>query len=202
MEKDVFKERIQSFLKSSLPTGRQEDIGFVSEALESVASRYDRYARNKASWESFAARRGSLSQISAGANLLGQKLLKLDVLSWDDLGVRIQTERLEAIVGLLVLLSKEAKVLEMGVQSDGRPRDLAEERWVKEIADIFEKAFKAEAKVYGSSEKPRGAFYELLKLCRPPSFARHGKLSARQIRRYLAERARQRTGVDLSEARR
>jgi hypothetical protein len=168
-----------------------------------VAARFDRYARNKASWENFSARRGSLSQISAGANLLGQRLLKLDVLSWDDLTDRIQTERLEAIIGLLQLLSKETKVLEMGAQSDGRPRDLAEERWVKEIADIFENAFKAEPKVYGSSEKPRGAFYELLKLCRPPSFARHGKLSARQIRRYLAERARQRTkGLDLSEARR
>jgi len=62
----------------------------------------------------------------------------------------IRPERLEAIVGLLRLLSKQAKEpkrrellkLERGVLSDGRPRDLAEERWVKETADIFENAFK------------------------------------------------------------
>src|SRR5690348_7007227 len=111
MEEDTFKERIQSFLTTSLPTARQKEVRFFSEALESVVSRYDRYARNKASWENYSVRRRSLSQISASADLLGQRLSNLDVLSRDDLTDRIQVETLETIVGLLQLLSMGAKVL-------------------------------------------------------------------------------------------
>jgi hypothetical protein len=65
----------------------------------------------------------------------------------------IRPERLEAIVGLLRLLSKQAKEpkrrellkLERGVLSDGRPRDLAEERWVKEKPIFLRTPLKAGA---------------------------------------------------------
>jgi hypothetical protein len=95
---------------------------------------------------------------------------------------------IEALIGSLVFLENETAKLVKHVQKNGRPRDLAEERWILELADIYENFFLKPARVWGSSAEPvkrRGKFYDLLNVSRPLSFPRHGKLSLRQIDRTL-----------------
>jgi hypothetical protein len=124
-------------------------------------------------------------------NWLESSLCELDILSRDDLESRIDPKEMKALVGSLHLLSKETTTLANEVQENGRPRDLAEERWILELADIYENAFCQPVRVSGSGAgliKQRGMFYRLLELSRPISFPRHGKLNPRQIERMLKRR--------------
>ena len=100
---------------------------------------------------------------------------------------------IEAFVESGRLLRKETTNLADATQENGRPRELAEERWILELADIYENAFGRPARIPGSGArptKPRGGFYHLLELSRPATFARHGKLSLWQIDRMLKRRKR------------
>jgi len=75
----------------------------------------------------------------------------------------------------------EPKASEMikEAQDSGRPRDLAEERWILEVADIYENAFSQPARANWAK------FRRLLELSRPPAFPLYGKLNPRQIGRTL-----------------
>jgi hypothetical protein len=134
---------------------------------------------------------------------LASVLYQLDILSFDDLAVRIDPKKIETLVGSLLFLSKESHDLATEVQDKGKPRDLAEERWIFELADIYENAFGQPASVSGSGsdndddELPnrRGKFYRLLEVSRPASFPRHGKLSLRQIDRMLERRRTPNGGI-------
>jgi hypothetical protein len=81
---------------------------------------------------------------------------------------------------------------------------LAAQRWLWELADIYENAFGRPARVSGSGGGPvgqRGKFYRLLELSRPSSFPRHGTLSPRQIDRTLEERRKyNHKQIDIREA--
>jgi hypothetical protein len=123
-------------------------------------------------------------------------LRDLDILSRDDLTSRVDPKQIEVLIGLLFFFSKGVVDLLNGVQTKGRPRDLAEERWILELADIYENFFCKPARIWGSgvhSGKRRGTFYELLNASRPSSFPRHGKMSLKQLNRTL--RQRRKTGI-------
>ena len=120
-----------------------------------------------------------------------QKLIgDLDVISRDDLEERLGREKLEAIEGYMGRLRDHATNRKEAVQRLGSPRELAEERWTQEVAEIYENAFGKKASVSGSSTKKtsRGPFYKLLEVSLPSSFLRHGKLSPRQVNRVLKRR--------------
>lgn len=128
--------------------------------------------------------------------------MRTDILSRDDLANRVDPKEIEGLVGSLGLLIKETADLAKEAQGNGRPRDLAEERWILELADIYENAFSRPAGVSGSGAAPteqRGKFYRLLELSRPISFPRHGKLNPRQIKRMLKLRKKRNRGPDFSE---
>jgi hypothetical protein len=122
---------------------------------------------------------------------LAVKLCSLDILTRDELGTRFDPPRVETLLGSLLSLGEAAAGLANEIQKNGRPRDIAEERWILELADIYENAFGTPATVWGSGDEPirrRGMFYRFLELNRPQSFPRHGKLSVRQIDRILKRR--------------
>jgi hypothetical protein len=73
----------------------------------------------------------------------------LDILRREDLETRIDPENLEALIGSLRFLSEETSVVAKETQKSGRPRDLAEEQWILELADIYENAFGVPARVLG-----------------------------------------------------
>jgi hypothetical protein len=182
---------IRAFLERELPSTKSGDTAYLTDALVAAGERYDRYAANKQSWWLFAHRRRRLEQVARRARELATALHDLDILSRDDLSSRFGPKEMEALLGSTLLLSKEASNLAGKVQKSGAPRDLAEERWILELADIYENAFSTPARFWGSGSdkaKYRGKFYDFLMVSRPRSFLRHGKLSQRQVHRTLEQR--------------
>jgi hypothetical protein len=182
---------IRAFLERELPPAKSPEASYLAEALVAAGARYDRYAENKQNWLKFAPRRRRLENTAKLAIELASTLYDLDILSRDDLASRFGLKEIEALLGSLLLLKKEAADLAKQVQKSGRPRDLAEERWILELADIYEIAFAAKPRIWGSGSettKRRGKFYDLLMVSRPLSFPQHGKLSPRQVHRTLEQR--------------
>jgi hypothetical protein len=196
-------ETIRDFLDRELPPGKTEQAPFLTDALLNASARYDRYAARRNDWFSYVRRRNQLSEIAQLAHQLASELCKLDILSRDDIASRIDPKQVEALIGSLHLLSTETTELVEGLQKDGKPRDLAEERWILELADIYENTFRRPAAVWGSGAGPRkhrGTFYQLLEVGRPVSFPRYGKLSPRQIERTLKRRAKRKPkAISLGE---
>jgi hypothetical protein len=171
-----------------LPAGKSHDATYLRESLKHAGERYERYSAKRKEWRAYAARRGRLQRITKLVDQLTSRLGELDILSRDDLASRIGPKATETLVGSLHFLSKETTDLAKETQENGRPRDLAEERWVLELADIYENAFGRPARVSGSGSDPqarRGKFYRFLELSRPESFPRYGKLGIRQVNRIL-----------------
>jgi hypothetical protein len=181
-------ESLQEFLLCELPPGKTTQAPYLTNAIVNAGKRYDRHAARKNEWLDYATRRNRLTGIARLADALVSELCKLDIVSRDDLACRDDPKKLEALTGSLRFLSKETADLTKQAQGNGRPRDLAEERWISELADIYENAFGKPASVWGSGDgeaKRRGTFYHLLEVGRPASFPRYGKLSVRQIERTL-----------------
>jgi hypothetical protein len=159
--------------------------------LREAGKRYDRYIANRDEWFDYAARRRKLERITASIEAVATGLSELDILSRDDLASRVDSKKIDELVGSLGPLAKETRSLFEQAQSTGRPRDLAEERWILELAEIYENAFNQPAIVWGSGDGPikeRSSFYHFLELSRPSSFPRYGKLHMRQVDRLLKRR--------------
>jgi hypothetical protein len=193
-------EDILEFLVRELPPGRAKQAPYLAAALRSAGARYDRYAEKRKECLDYTARRYRLFEITKAARELASNLCHLDILSRDELARRIDPAEVETLVGSLLFLSRETADLAEEVQKNGRPRDLAEERWIMELADIYENAFSKPASVWGSGDEPekrRGKFYSLLEVSRPASFPRLGKLSVKQVDRTLKLRRQRSAPADL-----
>jgi hypothetical protein len=186
----MHEEGLDAFLARDLPPGSLEHAGAIVSAVLSAGARYDRYNARRLELMDYAARRRKLTTIARLARQLGTGLCELDILSRDTLGCPADPRELDALVGTLQLLNLRARVTALEMQGTGRPRDLAEEFWILEMADIYENAFCREAKLSGSGDDPRGKFYHFLKCGLPPSFARYGKLHLRQVKRALSKRVK------------
>jgi hypothetical protein len=184
-------ESLHEFLLRELPPGKTKQAPYFTDAVTKAAERYDRHAARRSEWLDYAARRNRLRRIARSAESLASELCALDILSRDNLSCRSAPEKVEALLGSLRFLNKETTDLAGQVQENGRPRDLAEEQWILELADIYENAFCKPASVWGSGDEPakrRGKFYRLLEVGRPSSFPRYGKLTVRQVDRTLRHR--------------
>jgi hypothetical protein len=184
-------ESLHEFLVHELPPGKTQQAAYLTSAVTKAGQRYDRYVEKRNEWLDYATRRNRLTRIARLAEALASELCQLDLISQDNLACQFVPEKVETLVGSLRFLCQETTELANEVQYSGRPRDLAEERWILELADIYENAFCKPASVWGSGDgmpKRRGKFYHLLELSRPSSFPRYGKLSVRQIDRTLKSR--------------
>jgi hypothetical protein len=182
---------LHEFLLRELPSARADQAAYLALALQEAGARYDRYTARRNDWLNYRARRRQLRRITKLVEDLSSDIYGLDILTRDDLASRVNENDIPALIGLLGLLSKQTAALLNEIQDSGRPRELAEERWIVEVADIYENAFGRPASVSGSRNDPserRGKFYRLLELCRPMSFPRAGKLSVVQIGRVLERR--------------
>jgi hypothetical protein len=182
----------RTFLERELRTSATSaEISFLEAALLAAGDRYDRYARDKQRWLRYRPRKARLKRIVTLAIELADNLSDLDILSRDDLAGRFGSKEIDSLPGSLLRLWKEAGALAEQVQPSGRPRDLAEERWILELADIYENTFAEKPRISGSGSeqaKRRGRFYDFLMVSRPREFPRHGKLSLRQVHRALEKR--------------
>jgi hypothetical protein len=180
---------LPKFLGRKLST---KQVTYVVRALETAGARYDRYTARRDEWLDYATRRNRIKFIIKLTSELTAGLSELDVVSRDDLATRADQKKIEVLLGSLTRLGAEMCDLLADVQDNGRPRDLAEERWMLELADIYENAFGQPA---GAN---RTMFCRLLELSRPSSFPRHGKLNPRQIGRTLKRRRKRRRGIDIA----
>ena len=180
-------ETIHEFLGRELPPGKAKHARYFAEALDRAAARYDRYstATNRREWLNYSHRGSRLERIVSGSKALASDLCALDVITRDDLAARINPPQFDALIGSLRLLAKQAAILGMEVQRSGRPRDLAEERWIMDLADIYENAFSQSPRVWKSDDGSLSRFFRFLELGRPETFPKHGKLSRRQVARTL-----------------
>jgi hypothetical protein len=130
------------------------------------------------------------------ASALSGQIRELDIISRMDIEVRLGIEKVDAVVGSMIVLAQTMSLMIETVQRDGKPRDLAEEQWIYAVADIYEAVFSRKAAAWGSSNRPkrlRGPFYQLLEVSRPPSFHRYGKLHPKQVDAVLKRRLQSRS---------
>jgi len=192
-QKDESRERLRDFLLQQLPPAMTTEASYLVNAVFLAGARYDRIAARRHEWLDYAVRKKRLESITKSANLLAGDLYHLDIVSYNQLATRFEPKQIEALLGFLVLVAKETQVLAENAQATGRPRDLAEEQWIVEMAEIYENAFSQPARVSGSGGDPskrRGKFFRFLELSRPATFPRFGKLAVRQIERVLKRRKR------------
>jgi hypothetical protein len=179
-------ETLHDFLVRELPPTREADLAYFVDAISAAGERYDRLAMRKDAWWSYTRRRQRLLRIGGLAERLASEIGDLDVLSRDDLQRRLGGKELVALLGALRFLCIEASGMAEATQTQGKPRDLAEELWVLELADIYENTFARPASISGSGDEPssrRGKFYRFLQLSRPSAFPRYGRLSLKHLKR-------------------
>jgi hypothetical protein len=188
------RENLHDYLLRELPPGKSKEVSYVADALAAAGERYDRHTARKDEWWRYARRKGRLETLTRYAEWAASGLCELDIITREDLQNRLGTKELEALVGSFRVLAAQTAEMAKEVQVTGKPRDIAEERWILELADIYKNFFCRAATVSGAGDDTmdrRGKFYHLLQLCRPLSFPRHGKLSLRHIKQVLAQRRRQ-----------
>jgi hypothetical protein len=184
------EDNAYDFLLRELPSPSKGEARHFEKALLRAGQRYDRYSasENRKKWFSYVVRSRHLQLIASRAEELAEGLCTLDILSRDDLGNRIEWIKIEALIGSLRLLKNEVEALRQQMQRGGRPRNLAEERWILELADIYENAFAEPARAWTSESGSMSKFYRFLQVSVPDTFPRHGKLSRQQINRVLRRR--------------
>jgi hypothetical protein len=96
-----------------------------------------------------------LKKITTFVDGVAAGLRELDVLSREDLASRMGSTEIDELVDSLHRLSKEAAVLMGQAQTFGRQRNLAEERWILALADIYENALGQPATVWGAGDCPK-----------------------------------------------
>jgi hypothetical protein len=185
---------VYDFLLRELPSPNKGEARRFEKALERAGQRYDRYsaAENRKQWFSYIERSRCLQRIASRAEELAGGLGDLDVLSRDDLSNRIEWTKIEALIGSLLLLYNAVEDVRRQMQTGGRPRNLAEERWILELADIYENAFAERARAWKSESGSTSKFYRFLQASLPDTFPRYGKLSRQQINRVLRRRVNDR----------
>jgi hypothetical protein len=175
-------ENLLGFLVRNLPPSEIKQAQYLADTLKDAGARYDRYAAKASEWLHYKPRRSRLKSIVERAQELTSDLQDLDIVSRDELASRIDPREVDTLVGSLMRLGREMSEVYEEAQTSGRPRDLAEERWILELADIYENTFR------DAPTANRPVFRRLLELSRPQSFLRYGKLNPKQIDRTLKRR--------------
>jgi len=176
-------EPLRDFVSRNLPRDANRDLPRIVQALRGAAQRYERLAERRAEWSSYGQRRKRLQAIEQNARQLADGLAKLDIVSRDSLEGFLGVERFDAMLGSANILASELNKLLDSIPKHGRPPDIAEERWIQEVAGIYELEFERKASIWSKGNP--GPFYRLLQLARPDSLPRYGKLTPRQVTRVL-----------------
>ena len=127
-------ETLQQLLLRELPPGMAEQAPYVVNAVLTAGARNELYNAHRNEWIDYAGRKRSLRRVASLANQLASELCALDILSHTKLVSPADPRQLSALVGSLEFLKIVARVTALEIQDTGRPRDLAEEGWILEMA--------------------------------------------------------------------
>jgi hypothetical protein len=178
-------ESISKFLTRELPPQKVKQADYLTNALLIAGARYDRYWARRNEWYEYTPRKNRMEKIVKLLDESAAHLCELDPISRDDLTSRLIPNEIEAFVGSLHFFSRQTSNLLKELQDSGRPRELAEERWILEVAGIYENAFGQPARV---KDFKKSKFFRLLEVSRPQSFPQAGKLTLRQIDRAFSRK--------------
>lgn len=186
------KDKLCEFLKRKLPQGAQGDLTVIVQALESAGRQYERYANAPQEWRNYGKRRKNLNNIQERATRLRDLLVRLDPISRDDIEVHLGNEKVQTLQGYLSDLGYRSQQMFEEIQTKkGRSRNVPRDRWVQEVADIYECNFRRPATVSGSGnalKEKRGNFYTLLWLSLPEGIRQHWTLHPKTLTRILKSR--------------
>ncbi len=189
------EQSLRTFLEHRLSVDSPSDIQTLIGTLKAAGERYIRYFSDLQRPKGHKNRRHNLREIADQAVELRRAIASIDSIFRDDFESRFGPEKLERLLGHLHDFEKYADDALRGAQPVGRPRDLAQERWVLELAEIYETNTRKAARILGPGSekdmKKQGPFYEFLNLSRPEKFVRDTFLDSRQIRRILARRQKE-----------
>lgn len=188
---EAMRRSIYSFLEKTIPPSNACKAHDVTDALLAASRQYERYAARASEWKAYSKRQAKLKSAAGMAKDLVERLINIDIVSRDELEIALGADKLAAVIGSLSILHREFLKLSGAIQKTGKPKDIAEEKWIHRVADIYESAFDRRASVWGSGTGPtnqRGLFFQLLKACQPTSFVRYGSLNPRQVTRVLGLR--------------
>jgi len=192
----VRNEKLLTLFKQHGIKVRPRDFEKVARALETAAQTFSKAYKARHSWGKrktwrphptswpigyLQTRRRQLELICKESDTILVSLKELDEEFWEPLAVECFLKDLRKLNSLASAQLKK-------MQRMGRPRDLARQRWVDDVAAIYEKAFNKKAAISGSNSgnsQKRGPFFELLILSAPEQV----NLDAKAIRRILKRRA-------------
>ena len=178
----LIADDIQEFLMRALPPGNTKHVEYLTNAILKAGARYDRLTEKQDEWFQYAPRKKRLKKLEKLFDELGCVLSEVDILSRDELASRAHPMEIETLVGSLSRFSMATKEMINEMQSDGRPRDLAEERWILRLGDMYENFF------CQLIDDDRAKFFRFLMTSRPTLFIQNGKLDRRRIERALEDR--------------
>ena len=164
---------VDEFLIRELAPENVRRASNFSNAVRVAGERYVRYSERKEEWFNYSSRREKLKKITTFVDKVASGLGELDIVSRDDLASRVGSKEIDGLIGSLRRLGKEMTILVSQVQPSGRARDLDKERWIIDIAEIYEKAFDLPASIWGAEGGPikgRRSFYRFLELSHPCQF--------------------------------
>lgn len=191
------KSELESFLMRELGIS-QDLLPSACDAIESEVKKYNDFKATRDSWNSYKARNKKIKSSQEYSFRLLQILESLDPISNEELDLKIGRERFAAFRScLLTLWSSTNEILTSAkTQKDGRPKDIASERWVLFMADFYQTHSGKVPTVSGSSgerRKKKSKFHQFLDLARPSGMLRYGVLDNAHIRRILKVRSTQKT---------
>jgi hypothetical protein len=183
------QDRLRDFLHRKVGPDSSGKATSVTEAVIAANERYVRHMADKARWMNLSQRNGRLRRIERHTRELHEEVSNLDSVAFLDMHDRLGSGTMERLQWELTRLGTDAAQLLKEAQKTGRPKNLAQERWVRALSEIYEAFAGKPARISGSASGPsskRGPFYEFLEICVPDRFVpRLGFLDPTQVRRIL-----------------
>jgi len=182
------ERELLAFLERKLRPDAPSDAQALLKAVWREAERYSDHARNSRRLKGQRNLRHDLSKIANQAPNLRQRIGGVSSILREDFTRHFtDPEKLPKLLGHLQDFETFAADTLGETQTTGRPRNLARERWVTELWDLYETNISTAARTTRKGAKTLEDFYEFLRLsCPIKSVPERNKfLDKRQIRRIL-----------------
>lgn len=186
---------LERFLQRGLPHLGRARIDRLVRQLTEASIRYDERSSARSEWGKGERARVVPTDFLRGPIGSARKQLGLiaeQAKSSQATLHKIQPHLQRPLAGLLSLLNRLETLARQeltALPATGRPNDFARDEWIAEVATLYERAFKKDAKVSGSHSSRtavRGPFFDLLELSKPQHLR---ALDPRTIKRSLSKRA-------------
>jgi hypothetical protein len=179
------RDSLEKFISKRIKSKSSDDAALAMDAIEGAARRYASFYANHAQLREYSERRRHLEEVAHVSDHLASIIEKMDFLSIDLIRRARDSWNPAVMASELRFLAAASQAIEEKIQKTGRPREVAEEIWIKSIAEIYNNFFNDLGR-----KLPTEDFLHFLKLCRPLQFRGktgkvYGSLAVKQVERAL-----------------